>query len=425
MSVSKLLNFALSFVFTVTMTFITPADADPIWGRLANYGFINQRIKATLFFAGQALDGVTDFYHCNPGSNVGKYSLRPGDEAQLKWSENFVNQILVLRQMMDAGINVVNMSSWGEDRPELLRCAWARDAAPMQTASGAHDELFRAAVGQPILIAPFLETRGGGAVGSVPWAFSAEFPLGPNGAVAPGTVSQIVNLISRYLQNSSQPEWAEKWARVYNQFGEERYAIVIIHASSDQLVSGDDAAYAAGLDTLADTVEGITKVKVGFFIDAVPPGTSAPGVFKPSSKFTGPELRKLKSLLGVECFIPEVFIGSSDTGAVVNWKKDFSSGWFQTGVPFLMDVSSGYDARPIFGREPPVYGFTSEWLSQLGLLVQDYGQAGMVFNSWNGYTEGLAAVPSTKYGSIFYDWLQSQKYDVYAPPYTLGPYVLN
>ena len=81
------------------------------------------------------------------------------------------------------------------------------------------------------------------------------------------------------------------------------------------------------------------------------------------------------------------------------------------------------------------YGLTAEWLSQIGKMVSDYGQAGMVFNSWNGYTEGMVAVPGITYqsenfgnlffGNLFYDWLQSLKYDVYAPPYTLGPYILN
>jgi hypothetical protein len=245
-----------------------------------------------------------------------------------------------------------------------------------------------------------------------------------------------VDLINRYLKDPSHPEWAEKWARVYNQNGEERYAVVIIHASSDRLVSGDDAAYAAGFDDVADAVSKLTGgTKVGFFIDALPPETGAPGAFKPSSTYTGQELKKSKSLLGVECFIPEVFINSSDMGVVINWKRNFSSGWSQTGIPFLMDVSSGYDGRLIFGSGPPRYGLTAEWLSQIGKMVSDYGQAGMVFNSWNGYTEGMVAVPGITYqsenfgnlffGNLFYDWLQSLKYDVYAPPYTLGPYILN
>jgi len=39
-------------------------------------------------------------------------------------------------------------------------------------------------------------------------------------------------------------------------------------------------------------------------------------------------------------------------------------------------------------------------------MVIDYGQDGLVFNSWNGYTEGMAAVPTAEYSDRFYNWLQ-------------------
>ena len=53
------------------------------WGRLANPGFENQRIKATLFFAGQARDGtirynnfsVSPFKRCDPGNDARKFVL--------------------------------------------------------------------------------------------------------------------------------------------------------------------------------------------------------------------------------------------------------------------------------------------------------------------------------------------------------------
>jgi len=425
MKIKLLISYMVTAVVVAGIGISPTASVAAIWGRIANLGFANQRIKATLFFAGQALDG-TNPYGCNPGSNLDAYTMHPRDFNK-RWSENRANRDMALNQMVKAGVNVINMSSWGED---FLPCAWAIKAAPMQTSPTAHDELFAATVGKPLLIAPFLEERGDGSL--FPWAFRGEFPIRRDGQVAPGTVSQIVNLINRYLKNPRHPEWAEKWARVYDQDGNQRYAVVIIHASSDLLSSGQDADFAAGFDKVAkavfDQTGGIDGgIKIGFFIDALPPGTTAPGAFKPSAKFTGPELRKTKSLLGIECFIPEVFFGSSDTGAVVNWKRHFSSGWFQTGIPFLMDVSPGYDGHIVFGKSPPVYGLTPEWLSQLGQMVSDYGQAGMVFNAWNGYTESLAAVPllDAKYGNLFYDWLRSLQPGKYGWPFILGPYILN
>jgi hypothetical protein len=201
----------------------------------------------------------------------------------------------------------------------------------------------------------------------------------------------------------------EFWARVYDQNGEERFAVVIIHAASDLLASGDDALFAAGLDAVAYEVLKQTGKKIGFFIDALPFGTNAPGAFKPTPEATGPELKRSQSLLGIECFIPERWLGlgPSDTEAIVNWKRDFSRRWFQTGLPFLMDVSPGYDGHIVFPHSQ-VYGLTPEWLSAMSQLNRDFGRDGMVFNSWNGYGESLVALPSQEHGSLFYDWLQSQ-----------------
>ena len=52
------------------------------------------------------------------------------------------------------------------------------------------------------------------------------------------------------------------------------------------------------------------------------------------------------------------------------------------------------------------YGFNSEWQDALTQMVAEYGQDGLMFNSWNGYTEGMAAVPTNEYGEIYYQWLQ-------------------
>jgi hypothetical protein len=34
------------------------------------------------------------------------------------------------------------------------------------------------------------------------------------------------------------------------------------------------------------------------------------------------------------------------------------------------------------------------WRSALTDMVRDFGKNGIVFNCWNGYTEGMAAVPT-------------------------------
>jgi hypothetical protein len=75
-----------------------------------------------------------------------------------------------------------------------------------------------------------------------------------------------------------------------------------------------------------------------------------------------------------------------------------------------VDVSPGYNGDIVFQNKPhhAPYGYTDPWIQGLTALVNDYGHAGMVYNSWNGYTEGMAAMPVAEtYGSKFFDWLRA------------------
>jgi hypothetical protein len=368
-----------------------------IWGRLANPGFHNKKIKNTLFFAGQAKDG-SQYYECNPGPNTSLYTVHPIDPRHLNWSANPTNPNFALGKMVAGGLNTVSMSSWGED---FLPCTsgWSI-SAPMQSAPGSHDELFEAAGNHDLVIIPFIESRGD-------WALRYEFPTTVEGDVSPGAVSQIVNLIERYLLNPEHPEWASRWALVWDQSHQPRYAISLIHASSTRLRAWEHASYAQGFDLLADEVFKQTGIRVGFFIDTLPPNSNAPGAFKPIPESTGPELLNTTSILGIQSFIPEIWHpGAPSEAELIAFKRDYSQRWSQTGLPFLMDVSPGYNASIVFPGSI-VYGFTNEWQTSLAQMVSDFGQDWLVFNSWNGYTEGMAAVPTFEYGNQFYYWLQA------------------
>jgi hypothetical protein len=367
------------------------------WGRLANPGHENRRIKTTLFFAGQARDGSAP-YDCQPRPNVGLYTVHPTDEHNFKWSASRASRDRTSDEMLWAGINVVTMSSWGE-ASQPCTAGWATDA-PMQTAPAANDELFAATVGRPLLIMPLLESRAG-------WAFRDEFPTEGEGRPAPGTVRQIKALVRRYLQAPAHPEWADRWARVHDRSGEPRYAVVIIHAASQRLAPEDHEAFAEGLTRVAEEVFRATRVKVGFFLDALPPGTNAPGRFRPIPEKTGPCLLRSDAVLGIQCFLPEVWLGERSEEARREWKRDFAARWFRTGLPFLMDVSPGYDNHLVFPAHRLRYGFDDAWREALSSLVRDFGAGGIAFNCWNGYTEGMAAVPTREHGDTFYRWLRS------------------
>jgi hypothetical protein len=368
----------------------------PIWGRLANPDFENHRIKTSLFFSGQARDGNAS-YGCRLDGNLDLYTVHPLDDRHLKWSERNANRELVIEMMLEAGLNVINMSSWGEDD---LPCGvgWSK-IAPMQSAPQSHDELFSIAVGKPLLIIPFIESRDD-------WALRNEFPQDVNGNIAPGAVTQIINLITRYLQNSDHPEWAHQWAQVYNHKGEPRYAISFIHASSNRLGPTQHAKFAEGFDALAEAVFIETGVHVGFLIDPLPPGSNAPGSFRPTAEGSGPFLSNSDSILAIQAFIPEIWIsGWPSEAQMITWKNDFSRRWSATGIPFLMDISPGYDARIVFPNSIR-YGFSESWQLAGSAMVEAFAEDGLIFNSWNGYTEGMAAVPTVEYGVQYFRWLQ-------------------
>jgi len=368
----------------------------PRWGRLANPEFENQPLRTTLFFPGQARDGTTP-YGVSAAPNLKLFTLHPQDDRHLNWATDPEHRRFALQQMTQAGINVVTMSAWGEaSLPPTT--GWVK-SAPMQTAPEAQDELFIAAVQQPLLVMPLIESRGD-------WAFRDEFPRDKEGRIAPGTVSQIVDLIERYLQSPDQPEWANQWARLYDRNGNPRHAIVIIHASSNRLSPTQHAEFAAGFQLLADEVFERTKIEVGFLLDVLPPDTHAPGRFKASPEITGPHLAKAEAILGLQCFLPEVWIGDGSEEDRIRWKRDFTEGWFRTKIPLVVDVAPGYDNHLVFPRTKLKYGYSEPWQAALSKMVEDFGRSGLVFNSWNGYTEGMAAVATKQHGDRYFRWLK-------------------
>ena len=170
-----------------------------------------------------------------------------------------------------------------------------------------------------------------------------------------------------------------------------------------------DAKYTADEMTTVDR----QRIRLGGrtfeFIDALPPGTNAPGNFKPDPEATGPFLYGTDAVLGVQCFIPEVWTGRRWDWYLLRWKHDFSRRWYDTGIPFIMDVSPGYDNHLVFPLNAFRYGHTAAWRKALTGMVADFGSNGLVYNSWNGFTEGMAAVPlrEPEFGDVDYRWLQS------------------
>ena len=414
----------------------SPAASSPYPpGTLANPGFQGQPMKSMFFFPGQwrGIPGEAFYTGPNPGAPALApatnafclYSVLPVDGwMNLGWSDNVGGEKRghAVDLMLAAGVNVVNMSYWGP--PNVDRWAfWA----PMQTAPGANEELFDEASGRPVLIAPYIEDGASthdlqqrgchgdpGPLGQSPaYSFADTFP-GTAAAPAPALVEQIVDLVDRFLLHPRNKEWPAKWAQMYDRDGKPRYVVSLIHVASNQ-VGVTDETFAKGFGWVADRVYALRGVRVGFTLDALPPDHGAS--FKPSPKKTGPLLAKQRAVLAIQPFIPEVFRGlatglcldagsncdardgSPQLAALIAWKRDYISAWVNTGIPVILDVSSGYDAHRVFGAgNPPRYGNNEPWRIGQEQMLESLGVRGITGNAWNGYTEALAFVPSCTAG---------------------------
>jgi hypothetical protein len=282
---------------------------DAIWGRLANPGFENEPIKSAFFFAGNARDGV-QFYEWNPSPNMNLYTIHPFDERHLQWSENPANRDHAINTMMAAGINVIYMSFWGPRGTDN----WAF-WAPMQTSTYAHDELFEAALGKNILIAPYIENYAPTAR-SPGYTFSDCFP-GTADDPAPELVARVEELIERYILQPQNGRWSSKWAQVYDQFGQKRYLVCIIGAKSNQ-EDMTHQRFAEGFDHVAERIYQNMGVSVGFAIDAPPPGTYAWGRFLASPEHTGPWLKQQSSILAIQPYLSGFSLGVTDENTIIS-----------------------------------------------------------------------------------------------------------
>jgi hypothetical protein len=370
------------------------AGSDGVWGRLANPGFENQPIKSVFFFTGSSRNGVT-FYEHTPSPNTGLYTLHPSDARHLEWSQSQANRTFAVDTMIDAGVNVINMSYWGPRGTDN----WAY-WAPMQTSTFSHDELFQATIGKETLTAPYIEACAA-TPNSPAFSFLDDFP-GSTNDPSPLLVARVRDLIDRYLLHPTNRQWAGKWAQVYDRLGEKRYLVCIIQVASNQQ-GLTDQLFAEGFDRVADRIYQLTGVRVGFALDVMPPGTYSWAGFIPSAENTGPWLAGQSSVLAIQPYFSGHSIGVNDEATIIRWKQQFASKWINTGIPFIQDISPGYDAHIVFPG-PHIFGNTATWRDAQSDLVRKLKCQGVTFTAWNGYTEGYAGVPTVEYGDAAYCW---------------------
>lgn len=210
---------------------------------------------------------------------------------------------------------------------------------------------------------------------------------------------------------------------MYDKHNKKRRAIAIVQVASESVSPGQDEMFARAFDQVADQIYRDTCAKnactkVGFFIDPISPDPTSnfgTGIndaystygarFKPTPETTGPLLAQQSSILGIHAYSPEGWIDRHSAPISqdykVAWKADFSRRWRVSGVPFLQDVTPGYDGTKLFTGQPGLHrwGYDDAWRSALLDMTKRYGSRGLVYNSWNGYCEGLAGMETDAQGT--------------------------
>lgn len=316
-------------------------------------------------------------------------------------------------RMVAAHVNTLVMSYWG-NMPQ-----WS----PMVLDATSLPGVLDAVQGRPLVIMPAIEGGFDPNAPAIPhWEFSKDFPTPYRGGpTAPGLVARIGELIELFDGRMNL------WARVYDRNGDWRYAVNLLHVCSD-LPDITDLEFARAFEHVARQVFKVHRIPIGFTLDIISGHTY---VATPAK--AGPVLEQQPSVLAAQGFASEVFSGKVKNGppcseadwrrcrpydnnrggnleTLADWKRAAVHDWVVSGLPVMLDVSNGFDGRIIWKKDGAGYwgdnmDYTDDrwrnWLSQL----KGPGVKGISFNTWNGYTEGYAAVPSREHCQTVYSWL--------------------
>ena len=393
-----------------------PLRLHPDWrGLLASTGFEGQPMKGTYFFPGETIK-----------ENAWLYTAHPLDPRDEHWNNSDpATRGWVMDRMVYAHVNTVVMSYWS-NMPQ-----WS----PMEIVPATLSGVLDAVQERPLVVMPAIESGSDPDHPEIPqWEFSGEFPINPGGfELAPGLVQRIGWLVELFHSHM------HLWAKMYDRDGYPRYAVHLLHVGSDlieQDAPGADEMFAHAFDIVAAEVEVRFSIRVGFTLDVI--GGKR---YSPNPREAGAALERTASVLAIQGFASEVFSKLVENGPrcyeddwrrcvpydnnvdnlerLADWKRAAIRDWVDTGVPVILDVSNGFDGRIVWRREINGTGFWGDnldytddrwrnWMSQL----KGFGVKGITFNTWNGYTEGYAAVPSREHGWTVYNWLT----DLLEPP---------
>lgn len=356
-------------------------------GRIANGGrHEGDRILSALLFAGPP----------NPITRANFYARTPLDEDRLDWSDRSDIDFTV-RQFASAGLNTMKLSYFGhQGETDAYAPAWLFSQqrwGELGTYTEAEQivraqELFDAAGRHDLLVAAMLEV-------SPEFKFWDEFPFNLD-----GLVERAVWVLSNF---GDQPTYL----KLYDVFGQERHVIWLIESIRGGPI--DPLVFAAGFDRAADLIGQRTGYRVGMIVDPTP----LPGF----GSHEGPDpaaLRATPSVLAVNPYnITSQSLGSPKRQADVTederlaYARSVMTRWNNSGIPFIAPVIPGFDDRHLpFRDDPASYGFNRQWLHRQRSLALEFATAGLSVDTWNGYSEAHAIVPTVEDGTTHLLWLR-------------------
>ena len=351
-------------------------------------------MKGVYFFAGEA------------AGNLHQYTTHPLLADDQHWNSDPSSRSRVLERMVAVHANTVVMSYWS-NMPQ-----WSPMAVNASSLPGVLD----AARVNGLVIMPAIEGGSDPERPEIPhWEFATDFPSSsPGGRTAPGLIERIGALVELFRDRM------HLWAQLYDRDGEARYVVQVLHVWSS-LRGTTDAKFAETFTEVAEFVSEAFHIHVGFALDVI---GHQPG-FVASPRNTGAHLHDQPAVLAINGFESEVFSNKvlkgpkfgpavdNNTGnleTLADWKRAAVLDWVATGIPVLLDVSNGMDGRYVWrDKGSGFWGDNCEytddrwrnWVSEL----KGHGIAGITFDTWNGYTEGYAAVPSFEHGDVVTRWL--------------------
>lgn len=359
--------------------------------------------------AGRPVKGVY-FFPGERGANDKLYTVHPTDPRDERWNSDPKTRPWVMDRMVKAHLNTVVMSYWS-NMPQ-----WSPMALDATSLVGVLDAVEK----RPLTILPAIEGGHAPQFPQVPqWELSREFPRHPKtNELAPGLLERIGWLVELFAGKRRK-----LWVQIYDRDGLPRHAIHLMHVCSHVMggvpESKRAAVFAEAFDAVAQEAEKRFGVRVGFTLDAI-----GGQPYSPYPKLAGAILERIPAVLAIQGFASEVFSGLIKNGPpgkphdnnkgnleqLLKWRRETLNDWIATGIPVYLDISNGFDGRIVWGGGGTgFWGDNSDytedrWRNGMSLL-KGPGVRGMVFNTWNGYTEGYAAVPTKEHGNTVYEWL--------------------